>query len=214
MNTHSEEVMNTWHKTYGPVCRLKFGTLDFILLGSLDAVNEAFVKKGDVFSDRLQDSHPSFPGNSGILFLNSGNRLSEQRRFGLATLKMFGMGKNSLEQKILELADELCNELDECSVSAEPVFITKHIYEAVSAVISQLVFNKNLPKENVDFRKWLHRLFTPTKTGSIIAISAMFYPSLLVRCQSIYVHECLHLYIHDVIIGNSPVSWIGSTLDR
>lgn len=177
LSLHSERELNDWNAIYGPVCRLKFATMDFVILGNLDAVTEAFVKKSDIFSDRLQDSVPPFSDDSGIIFLSYGNRLKEQRKFGLGTLKLFGMGRKSLEPKILEVCEDLCERLEKYSESEEAFDVTYAIYEAVSTVISQLVFNKNLPKENAEFRQWLHMVATGSKYSSINAI-ATFYPSL------------------------------------
>lgn len=184
LSLHSERELNDWNTIYGPVCGLKFATLDFVILGSLDAVTEAFVKKGDVFGNRLQDSVPPFSDDSGIIFLNYGNRLKEQRKFGLATLKMFGMGKKSLEPKIIGVCEDLCGKLDKYSESGEATEVTYAIYEAVSSVISQLVFNKNLPKEDQEFRQWLHFVATGSKYSSINAI-ASFYPALKVSLNNL-----------------------------
>nr|XP_039257559.1 cytochrome P450 2J2-like [Styela clava] len=176
LSLHSEREMMAWNKEYGPVCRLKMGNIEFIILGSVEAVQEAFVKKSDTFSGRLQDSVPGISGTHGILFLDYGNQLKEQRRFGLATLKEFGMGRRSIESSMLEKCSELCEQIDLEIEKGKPFSIDFMVYQTVSSVISKLVFNKNLARENKEFRDFLHLIMTGSKYSAINGITVFFPP--------------------------------------
>lgn len=48
-----------WHKKYGPIISLKFGTSTFIAIKDREAIRDLWEKKSQVYSDRP----PSFIGN-------------------------------------------------------------------------------------------------------------------------------------------------------
>ncbi|XP_039257475.2 cytochrome P450 2U1-like [Styela clava] len=179
LNFHSERVMYNWNEKYGPVCQVKLGSRNFILLGSIEAVHEAFVKKSEIFSDRLMNSVPPLLGDNGILFINNTNKLKEQRRFGLAALRDFGMGRRSIEPAILEKCEHICERVEEYCVREEAFSIEPAVYESVSSVISKLVFNKNLSEENEEFKRLLKILIEGTPydkfTGLIFLVPVLKY---------------------------------------
>uniref|UniRef100_A0A2K5YCB0 unspecific monooxygenase n=1 Tax=Mandrillus leucophaeus TaxID=9568 RepID=A0A2K5YCB0_MANLE len=97
-------------KVYGPVFTLYFGLERMVVLHGYEAVKEALIDLGEEFSGRghfpLADrANRGF----GIIFSN-GKRWKEIRRFSLMTLRNFGMGKRSIEDRVQEEARCLiCN---------------------------------------------------------------------------------------------------------
>uniref|UniRef100_A0A8C1U0H7 Uncharacterized protein n=1 Tax=Cyprinus carpio TaxID=7962 RepID=A0A8C1U0H7_CYPCA len=94
--------MEVFPKRYGDVSTLYLGNKPCILLTGYESFKEAFVEQADVFTDR-----PYFPVNDRIcngqgLIFSSGHMWHHQRRFALATLKYFGVGKKTLENSILQ----------------------------------------------------------------------------------------------------------------
>ncbi|XP_039257127.2 cytochrome P450 2U1-like [Styela clava] len=176
LSFHSEEEMLKWNKEYGPVCRLKMVNMDFMILGSVEAVQEAFVRKCEIFSDRLQNSISAFSGSHGIIFLNYDRKLKEQRRFALATLREFGMGSRSIEPSILDKCSALCDLVETELEKKQPFALDFMIYQTVSSVITQLVFGKNLADENEDFRQYLQLLMTGSKYSTLSGIATLFPP--------------------------------------
>ncbi|XP_025252659.1 cytochrome P450 2C18 isoform X3 [Theropithecus gelada] len=103
--------LTNFSKVYGPVFTVYFGLKPIVVLHGYEAVKEALIDHGEKFSGR-----GSFPvaekvnKGLGILFSN-GKRWKEIRRFSLMTLRNFGMGKRSIEDRVQEEALCLVEEL-------------------------------------------------------------------------------------------------------
>ncbi|KAL2769540.1 cytochrome P450 2C18 isoform 2 precursor, partial [Daubentonia madagascariensis] len=111
-------------KVYGPVFTVYFGMKPAVILHGYEAVKEALIDLGEEFSGR-----GSFPvaekvnKGLGIIFSN-GKRWKEIRRFSLMTLRNFGMGKRSIEERVQEEAHCLVEELRKTKASpCDPTFI-------------------------------------------------------------------------------------------
>ncbi|XP_075125353.1 cytochrome P450 2C5-like isoform X2 [Leptodactylus fuscus] len=89
-------------KTYGPVFSIKMGLEKMVVLCGYDTVKEALVNHAEEFSAR-----PNVPSimditrGHGLVFSN-GHSWKAMRRFTLSTLRDFGMGKRTIEDKINE----------------------------------------------------------------------------------------------------------------
>ncbi|XP_078278389.1 cytochrome P450 2D6-like isoform X1 [Rhinoraja longicauda] len=94
-------------KKYGDVMSLDFGWTNVVVLSGYKALKEALVKKSEDFADR-----PELPVyekifkrfGEGIVLAKYGPWWKAQRKFALLTLKNFGLGKKSLELRIVEEA--------------------------------------------------------------------------------------------------------------
>ncbi|GAB1302386.1 Cytochrome P450 2C29 [Apodemus speciosus] len=100
-------------KVYGPVFTLYFGMKPSVVLHGYEAVKEALVDLGEEFSGR-----GSFPVsekvNKGLgkrIIFSNGIKWKEIRRFSIMTLRNFGMGKRSIEDRVQEEARCLVEEL-------------------------------------------------------------------------------------------------------
>uniref|UniRef100_A0A8D0LA19 unspecific monooxygenase n=1 Tax=Sphenodon punctatus TaxID=8508 RepID=A0A8D0LA19_SPHPU len=90
--------------TFGPVFTIYLGTKPAVVLYGYKAVKEALIDQGDAFSGR--GPIPIFDQiieGKGIGSSN-GEAWKQLRRFGLTTLRNFGMGKKNIEERILEEA--------------------------------------------------------------------------------------------------------------
>uniref|UniRef100_A0A8C3HIM1 unspecific monooxygenase n=1 Tax=Chrysemys picta bellii TaxID=8478 RepID=A0A8C3HIM1_CHRPI len=96
---------------YGPVFTIYLGSLRVVVLYGQEAVKEALIDQGDEFSGRgkLALADKLIKG-AGIIFSN-GERWKQLRRFALTTLRNFGMGKKSVEERIQEEARFLVERL-------------------------------------------------------------------------------------------------------
>ncbi|XP_034367275.1 cytochrome P450 2C44 [Arvicanthis niloticus] len=136
-------------KEYGPVYTLYFGSWPTVVLHGYDVVKEALLNQGDEFLGRgplpiIEDSQKG----RGLIF-SRGERWKLLRRFSLATLKNFGMGKRSLEERVQEEAQCLVEELRK--TEAQPFDPTFILTCAPCNVICSILFNERFQYNDKTF---------------------------------------------------------------
>ncbi|XP_063791777.1 cytochrome P450 2G1-like [Pseudophryne corroboree] len=127
-------------KKYGPVYTLYIGPQPAVVLCGYKAVKEALVDNAEKFSGRAEFPIVELTSKGyGIAFSN-GDRWKELRRFSLTTLRNFGMGKRSIEERIHEEIQCLLEIFQETRGSLyKPAFF---IRRSVSNVICSVIFGK------------------------------------------------------------------------
>ncbi|XP_043333096.1 cytochrome P450 2C18-like isoform X1 [Cervus elaphus] len=141
--------------TYGPVFTVYFGLRPTVVLHGYEAVKEALIDRGEEFSGRgnLPVSQRVNKGY-GILFSN-GKRWKEIRRFSLMTLRNFGMGKRSIEDRVQEEAHCLVEELRKTNGSpCDPTFI---LGCAPCNVICSIIFQNRFDYRDQNFLNLLDK---------------------------------------------------------
>ncbi|XP_019491778.1 PREDICTED: cytochrome P450 2C23-like [Hipposideros armiger] len=136
-------------KEYGPVYMLYFGSQPTVVLHGYEVIKEALIDQGDEFLGRgpfpiitdVQKGH-------GILFSN-GETWKQMRRFSLMTLRNFGMGKRSIEERVQEEARCLVEELRK--TEAQPVDPTFILNCAPCNIICSILFNERFHYDNEMF---------------------------------------------------------------
>ncbi|KAM4695583.1 cytochrome P450 2C23-like isoform 1-T2 [Rhinophrynus dorsalis] len=138
---------------YGPVSMVYLGTRPVVVLNGYDVVKEAFLEHGDIFSNRgkLAIAEKAFKGH-GVIFSN-GERWKQMRRFSLSTLRNFGMGKKSIEERVQEEAHCLGEEFQKRKgTQFDPTFL---LGLAVSNVICSIVFGDRFEYDDKNFLSML-----------------------------------------------------------
>ncbi|XP_075116029.1 cytochrome P450 2G1-like [Leptodactylus fuscus] len=127
-------------KKFGPVYTLYIGPKPSVVLCGFQAVKEALVVNGDKFSGRAEFPIVDITSRGyGIAFSN-GERWKELRRFSLSTMRNFGMGKRSIEERIQEEIQYLLDVFQETNGSLfSPAFF---IRRSVSNVICSVLFGR------------------------------------------------------------------------
>ncbi|XP_069063660.1 cytochrome P450 2G1-like isoform X2 [Pleurodeles waltl] len=144
------------NKRYGPVFTVYMGSRRVVVLWGYDAVKEALVDQAEEFSGRgeLPSNDRVFQG-CGVI-LSNGERWKQLRRFSLMTLRNFGMGKRSIEERIQEEVQCLLEVLrDAKDMPFDP---TKILCQAVSNVICSVTFGKRFEYEDKKFHNLLHMM--------------------------------------------------------
>ncbi|XP_063793819.1 cytochrome P450 2C16-like isoform X1 [Pseudophryne corroboree] len=125
-----------------------------VVLCSCDAVKEALIECGEEFGARghmpLLDRISG--GGHGVVASN-GERWKQLRRFSLMTLRNFGMGKRSIEERIQEEAQFLTEEFRK--TNEQPLDPTFYFGKAVSNVICSVVFGDRFEYEDKTFLRLL-----------------------------------------------------------
>ncbi|XP_067866204.1 cytochrome P450 2D17-like [Heterodontus francisci] len=146
-------------KKYGNVVSVQFGWTNMVILNGYETLKEALVKKSEDFADR-----PHFPIfenqikriGAGIVLAKYGPWWREQRKFSLSTLRTFGLGKKSLEMRIVEEAGFLNKAFeDERGLPFDPHFI---INCATSNIICSITFGERFEYQDKKFLGFLQIL--------------------------------------------------------
>ncbi|XP_053232019.1 cytochrome P450 2C19-like [Podarcis raffonei] len=134
------QVLQEFGEKYGSVFTMYFGTERVVVLHGYDAVKEALIDRGEEFAARgrlpLADDV-----NKGLgIGFSNGEGWKQLRRFALTTLRNFGMGKKSIEERIQEEAQFLLEKFQD--TQEKPLDPTYSLSCALSNVICAIVFGK------------------------------------------------------------------------
>ncbi|KAM9839467.1 cytochrome P450 2F2-like [Aulostomus maculatus] len=88
-------------KRYGNVYSLFIGPTPAVVINGTQAMKEAMITKAVDFAGRPRDIFVADLTQSGMVLADYGSSWKEHRRFALMTLRNFGLGKQSMEQRIL-----------------------------------------------------------------------------------------------------------------
>ncbi|XP_066528917.1 cytochrome P450 2B4-like [Hoplias malabaricus] len=139
---------------YGEMCSLYLGSKPTIVLNSMQLAKEVFVQNGAVSSGR-----PDLPlvrwinKGYGIVMAQYGHSWRQQRRFTLHTLRDFGLGKKSIEERVAEEAHYLVKEL--LKKEGKPFYPIHQFMNAVSNIICSIVFGDRFDFDNKQFAELL-----------------------------------------------------------
>ncbi|KAM5236366.1 cytochrome P450 2B4-like [Ctenodactylus gundi] len=142
---------------YGDVFTLYLGPRPVVLLCGTEAIREALVDQAEAFSGRgtIASVESTFQGY-GVIFAN-GERWRTLRRFSLATMRDFGMGKRSVEERIQEEAQCVVEELRNSQGSlVDPTFL---LQSATANIICSIVFGQRFHYKDPEFLRLLDLFF-------------------------------------------------------
>ncbi|EHB18321.1 Cytochrome P450 2B19 [Heterocephalus glaber] len=142
---------------YGDVFTVYLGPRPVVMLCGADTIQEALVDQAEAFSGRgpIASMDAVFQGY-GLSFAN-GERWKVLRRFTLATMRDFGMGKRSLEERIQEEAQCLVEELRKSRGGlVDPLFLFQ---SATANIICSTVFGKRFDYKDHQFLRLLDLIY-------------------------------------------------------
>ncbi|XP_075116669.1 cytochrome P450 2G1-like isoform X9 [Leptodactylus fuscus] len=179
LQLNGKALFQSFNKKYGPVYTIYLGMDPTVILCSCDAVKEALIDNAEDFAARgyMPILHKISSGGQGVVGSN-GERWKQMRRFSLMTLRNFGMGKRSIEQRIQEEAQFLMEEFRKSN--SQPLDPTFYFSKAVSNVICSVVFGSRFEYEDKEFLKLLNFLNQTFKGfSSIWGQMYNFYPKVM-----------------------------------
>ncbi|XP_063801805.1 cytochrome P450 2J6-like [Pseudophryne corroboree] len=146
--------ISEFSEVYGPVYSIYLGFTPAVVIRGLKGLKEVLVNKGVDFADRPQNRMAeTISGTRGLINAPYGQAWKEHRRFTLSTLRNFGLGKKSMEERICEESTHLIQELKKNSdEQIDPHLI---IDNAVSNIICFIVFGRRYDYDDSTFREIL-----------------------------------------------------------
>ena len=171
-------------KKYGKIFSYRIGSQLLVVLHGSDAIHEALVKQSDVFSDRPNflpgfKKFQSNPLTRGIIFEGYNHQWRTLRRFTLKTMRDFGVGKSTLEEKIMMEIDAGSAVLEAATGNA--VEISPVLQKMIGNVIYWIIFGKRFDFDDPD-SDIIRRLSTMVVTGEGGGTNiALFFPAWISR---------------------------------
>ncbi|XP_067874980.1 cytochrome P450 2C3-like [Heterodontus francisci] len=141
---------------YGPIFTIWFGRCPAVVLCGCEIMTEALIERGHDFSGRyLLPVFKKLSNGYGLVFSN-GERWKQLRRFTLNTLRNFGMGRKSIEERIQEEAQFLVTAIrNKKDTPFSPKFPVRC---AVSNIICSIVFGERFDYEDKKFLKLMEMI--------------------------------------------------------
>ncbi|XP_029952823.1 cytochrome P450 2D15-like [Salarias fasciatus] len=151
-------------KRYGNIYSIFMGPRPAVILNGLEAIKEALVNKAADFSGRPQSQMVNRAvqireNAPGLILADYTPNWKEQRRFSLMTLRNFGLGKQSMEQRILGELEHITNILEQSvGGTMDPQLL---FHNAASNVMCQVLFAKRYSYDDT-FPKFFVKYFHDT----------------------------------------------------
>ncbi|XP_078510815.1 cytochrome P450 2F3-like [Lissotriton helveticus] len=143
------ETLMEFGQKYGDVFTIYLGPHPAVVLFGYNALKDALLGQADDFSGRaILPVFERIANRKGLVFSN-GDHWQQQRRFSLATLRNFGMGKRSIEERVTEEAKFLVEFFE--SKKGKPFNPGERISAAVSNIICSILFGDRFDTEDETF---------------------------------------------------------------
>ncbi|CAK8692689.1 unnamed protein product [Clavelina lepadiformis] len=180
LGKYPERTLRKYSETYGPIISVRMATMDTVVLNDYDSIYQALVKQASKFSGRpsFSWSHDIIKGH-GLAVLDYGPFLKSQRKFGLSTLRGFGMGKKSMEERVIEETAYFNDRIS--SQNGKAFDISDILRIAVANNICSVIFGTRFSYDDVRLTEFINivlMLFTDQVTT--IAVQVLTFAPQLV----------------------------------
>ncbi|XP_052797930.1 cytochrome P450 2J6-like [Mya arenaria] len=160
-------VLNEQREKYGDIIYAEIDGIPNVFLQGYDVINEAFVKQGDVISDRpswLKFVKEVTKEGKGVIW-QSGHDWRLTRRFTIQTLRDFGVGKTSLEEKIFCEIDAATDYLK--AIGTKPFNPRQLTSMMITNIIYGIVFGKRFDFDEADLHSMIEKLDLLFRRGGV-----------------------------------------------
>uniref|UniRef100_A0A671DSJ2 Cytochrome P450 family 2 subfamily J member 2 n=1 Tax=Rhinolophus ferrumequinum TaxID=59479 RepID=A0A671DSJ2_RHIFE len=143
-------------KKYGNILSMEVGHFSTVTITGLPLIKEALVHQDQKFVNRAVTLVRDHIFKNNGLIMSNGQVWKEQRRFTLTTLRNFGLGKRSLEERIQEETQHLNQTIEE--ENGQPFNPHFQINSAVSNIICSITFGERFEYQDDQFQEMLRLL--------------------------------------------------------
>ncbi|XP_006879801.1 PREDICTED: cytochrome P450 2J2-like [Elephantulus edwardii] len=140
-------------KKYGNLFSLSIGHFHSVIVTGLPLIKEVLTHPDQAILSRPVSAVRQRIFKKYGLVMSSGQEWKEQRRFALMTLRNFGLGKKSLEERIQEEAHHLVEKIQE--EKGQPFNPHFKINNAVSNIICSVTFGERFEYDDARFQELL-----------------------------------------------------------
>ncbi|KAM3931024.1 cytochrome P450 2K1-like [Leptodactylus fuscus] len=141
-------------KKYGPVFSVQMGMKTMVVLTGYEAVKEALVNNAEEFGERgILKIFKNMDHGMGISS-SQGENWKVMRRFTITTLRDFGMGKSTIEEKIAEECAHLSHYFT--SFKGKPFDNAIILNAAVANIIVAILLGQRMDYDDPQFRRLLY----------------------------------------------------------
>ncbi|XP_063771264.1 cytochrome P450 2K6-like [Pseudophryne corroboree] len=172
------KTFNQLSEKYGSVYSVQLGEEKMVVLTGYETVKDALVNHADEFSGRSKV--PLFQDvlkGHGVIFSNDEN-WKVMRRFTLSTLRDFGMGKQTIENRITEESEYLVKKIN--SYQGKPFDNTKVLNAAVVNIIVSILLSHRFDYEDPKLLRLMKVVNDNLKiAGSPTAMLYNAFPSVM-----------------------------------
>ncbi|KAM9308504.1 cytochrome P450 2C25-like [Gastrophryne carolinensis] len=142
---------NELHQQYGPIFTIWKLSEPAVVLCGYETVKDALVNHGNEFSSR--PIIPTFHLSSQGYDIN-GPRWRPLRRFTISSLRNYGMGKKTMESRMLEEAEKLIQAVSD--TEGKPFNVTKTLSSASLNIISSALFGERFDYKDPKLHELLY----------------------------------------------------------
>uniref|UniRef100_A0A7E4VVZ6 CYtochrome P450 family n=1 Tax=Panagrellus redivivus TaxID=6233 RepID=A0A7E4VVZ6_PANRE len=132
-----ETLLPKWHKYYGDIMTVWMGTIPVVTIHDTKTIFETFLKDGEAYANRTEMTWNEVTkgGPFGIVF-SSGALWRENRRFVLYVFRNFGLGKNIMQERVLDDVCGLIKTLKDEIASGAPEI---HLFDEIDITIGSII---------------------------------------------------------------------------
>ncbi|KAH9489773.1 Cytochrome P450 2H2 [Bulinus truncatus] len=175
--SNPSDIFMKMKEKYGDIYSLRIGSTRFVVLSDHNLVKEAFIKQADIFSHRPYDNMYMIKVNiqhlGAGLILSSGQVWKELRKITSTALRDFGVGKKSIEEKILEEVHVVLASIE--NQNGRPFNIKPLLTDSTSNVICNVLFGSRFSYNDPKFMEF-HCMLADIVKENPVNVPANFFP--------------------------------------
>ncbi|CAI2354838.1 unnamed protein product [Caenorhabditis sp. 36 PRJEB53466] len=171
-------VYHHFEKIYGHVFTLWMGPLPTVYISDYNVAHESHIKRANLFSKRFATGTTQYIREGRGIIVSNGDFWQDHRRFALQTLREFGLGRNLMEEKIMEEYKYRIGDYKKTHFKNGAIEIHAGTFFdlLVGSIINQLLMSERFEQNDPEFEKIKTSLALSLENFGIVDI---FFPTAI-----------------------------------